>query len=90
MKKYVTRCVEATNKQLIPMVSNARQIDFDTFARAVDMAEVRSLFPQYSWNGNNSNGLRLKDDHYVSFWESTFMGKPCVYIDHSCIEYIFC
>lgn len=90
MKKYVTRCVEATNKQLIPMVSNARQIDFDMFARAVDMAEVKRLFPQYNWNGNKSNGLRLKDDRYVSYWESRFMGKPCVYIEHSCIEYIFC
>lgn len=89
MKQYVTNCVTTTNKQLTPMISNARQIDFDTFAQAVDMAEVKRLFPQYNWNGDNSNGLRLNDDRYVSYWESAFMGKPCVYIQHSCIEYIF-
>jgi hypothetical protein len=90
MKKYVTKCVEATNKQLIPMVSNARQIDFNTFAQKVDMTELELLFPHYNWNGDKSQGIRLKDDQYVSYWESRFMGIPCVYIEHSCIEYIFC
>ena len=90
MKKYVTTCVEATNKQLIPMVYNAKRIDFDTFSEVVDMEEVEALFPHYNWNGDKSQGLRLKDDRYVSYWESRFMGVPCVYIDHSCIEYIFC
>jgi hypothetical protein len=90
MKQYVKNCVTATNIQLIPMVSNARQIDFDTFAQAVDMDEVRRLFQHYNWTDKQSNGLRLKDDRYVSYWESTFMEKPCVYIEHSCIEYIFC
>ena len=90
MKKYVTRCVDATNKQLIPMVSNAWQIDFETFAQKVDMAELEVLFPHYNWNGDKSKGLQLKDDRYVSYWESRFMGIPCVYIEHSCIEYIFC
>jgi hypothetical protein len=90
MKKYVKNCMTATNIQLIPMVSNARRIDFNTFAQAVDMQEVKRMFPQYNWTDNKSHGLRLEDDHYVSFCESSFMGKPCVYMEHSCIEYIFC
>jgi hypothetical protein len=25
----------------------------------------------------------------VSYYKGTYKGKPCYYIDHSCIEYVF-
>ena len=39
--------------------------------------------------GSERGGLRLKDDWHVGYFKSTYDGKPCYYIDHSRIEYIF-
>ncbi len=89
MKTYTGSCVTSTNLALLPMLKKAIQIDFKAFAQAVDMEQVRRLFPQYNWTNNRSNGLRLKDDALVSYWRSTFLNRPCVFMEHSCIEYIF-
>jgi len=34
--------------------------------------------------------LKLRDDWAVHFHKSTYEGRPCYYMDHSRIEYIFC
>ena len=33
--------------------------------------------------------LRLKDDYAVRYYKSHWMGKPCYFMDHSAIQYIF-
>jgi len=93
---YETNCVSSKAKYLIPMVDQARQITWETFRKHVRLEEVKRIFPDYSYRGENINengeltiGFHIKDDWAVSFWKSKFRHRTCYYIDHSGIEYIF-
>jgi hypothetical protein len=39
--------------------------------------------------GRGKRGLRMKNDFAVSFYKSTYQGKPCLYFVWSHIEHIF-
>lgn len=90
MKKfsYCTNCTSAKARHLEPMVDNAKEITFKTFMKHVDLDEMRGIFQMYDWG--RSGGLKMKDDFMVSYYKSKYRGKPCYYVEHSCIEYIFC
>jgi hypothetical protein len=90
MKKYTTNCVNSSATALEAMLERAEEISFEEFAREIDTTELRRLFPHYDWAGSTPGGLRLRDDYMVSCWRSRFKGRPCVFVCHSCIEYIFC
>jgi len=91
MKKYITNCVNCRSvNELHTMIDKAVKISFDSFIKDIDADELRSLFPYYNWKKGDSNGLKLMDDWAVSYWKSKFRKKPCVFINHSSIEYIFC
>lgn len=92
MKKYTykTNCVNSTARLINDMVDNARQITWKTFCKYVAVESVKEVFPDYSYRQEYSGcGFHIKDDYAVSFYKSTYRGKPCVYIYHSAIEYIF-
>ena len=72
------------------MIDTAREITYETLLRHVSTDELASVFPDYEWGRGKRDGLKLKDDYAVSFYSSTYRGKPCVYVCHSAIEYIFC
>ena len=82
--QYVTCCVDSTAEKIDDMVYNAREITCQTFLRNADI-DVEAF--GYVKSGR---GLRLKSDWAVSFFKSKFCGKPCYYMAHSCIEYIYC
>lgn len=99
---FLTSCVglngvEHAAADLWDMIDPAREIAWTTFRRHVPVKEVRDTFPFYSYRQEHFNpdtgemtvGLHIKDDRNVSFWKSKFRGKPCYYIDHSSIEYIW-
>ena len=91
MKKYITNCVNCRSvNELHTMIEKAVKISFDSFIKDIDADELQSLFPDYNWKKGESNGLKLMDDWAVSYWKSKFRKKPCVFINHSSIEYIFC
>ena len=91
MKKYITNCVNCRSvNELHTMIEKAVKISFDNFIKDIDADELQSLFPYYNWEEGDSNGLKLMDDWAVSYWKSKFRKKPCVFINHSSIEYIFC
>ena len=94
---WVTCCVHSTAGAIRPMVDAARQIQWETFRRHVPVELVREVFPFYSYRGEQRNPatgeqtcpFHLKDDWAVSFHSSRFNRRPCWYIRHSAIEYIF-
>lgn len=90
MKKYTTNCVNSSAAVLDPMLEKAEEISFGQFTQEIDTTELQQLFPHYDWTANNPDSLRLEDDYTVSWWRSKFKGRPCVFLCHSCIEYIFC
>lgn len=93
---YETSCVHAKGEDIQEMVDLARKITWETFRKYVYWREVKSLFPDYSYRGENFDeqgiltiGFHIKDDFAVSFWKSRYRGKPCYFISHSGIEYIW-
>lgn len=86
--KYLTNCTCGDGQGITDMVDGARQITYETFCKYVSQEELKELFPQYSY-GNERGGLFLKNDWAVRFYKSVYRGKKCVFIDHSCIEYVF-
>jgi len=79
------------------MTEQAREITWATFRQHVHWEEVRRVFPYYSYRGEMYNPetgeltgpFHIKDDWAVGFWKSTYDARPCYYITHSGIEYIF-
>jgi hypothetical protein len=81
--QYTTCCVHSTAKLINDMTDKARQITYRTFKKyAEGLAEMADNMGYGPW-------LKLKDDWAVRFYKSTYNGRPCVYMAHSAIEYIW-
>lgn len=97
--QFLIDCTRSTGPKIRAMTDAARPITWTTFRRYVTVHELRRhpLFAGYSYrgellapDGQPTIPRHLKDDIGVSFYRSTYEGKPCVYIEHSRIEHIFC
>lgn len=88
--RFATTCVQASPRHIQTMVEGARPISCKAFLRNVGRAEAEDAFPDYCWcRKAGCPNLHLRQDWAVRFYRSTFEGKPCVYVDHSAIEYVF-
>jgi len=84
---YTTCCVESTGEAIRAMVEKAREISYRTFRKHCegldDWAQAMGYFR------HPSQGLTLKNDWHVTYYKSVFQGKPCYFLVHSAIEYIW-
>lgn len=78
---YETSCVNSDGESISDMVDVSRQIKWETLIKHVSIEEIESVLP-------NKNPT-LKKDWAVRFHKSSYKGKPCYYICHSGIEYVF-
>lgn len=85
MKRYLTNCVEAIGSDIEEMVDNATEINYATLLEHVTQEELDEVFPMYEQTPN----LSLESDYSVSFYMGKYLGKECVYVQHSRVEYIF-
>ena len=78
MKEYLfeTDCVSANGDDIIDMVDEAREITVATFLKHADVDPTE-------W------GVDLRKDYHVRFYKSRYKGKPCYFLDHSSIEYVY-
>ncbi len=81
---YATNCVNAGEVDILEMVEKARAISYTTFSR--NCSGLREFARDM---GYDRMGLTLKGDWHISYYKSTYQGKPCYYLVHSCIEYIW-
>ena len=88
MKEYMTNCVESSADIIDKMCEQAIEIDYNDFITQVEVKHLVKLFPQYDWT--DGDDLKLIDDWHVSYWQSQYLNRECVYVEHSCVEYIFC
>ncbi len=90
MKKYHynTCCVDSTAELINAMADIAKEVSYKTFSRNCEGLQEWEKSAGYTV-GHERGGLRMKDDYAVSFYKSSFDGKPCFYICHSAIEYIW-
>jgi hypothetical protein len=85
MKTYQfrTSCVNANGVAIQKMVDAAREITYKTFAKhCAGLAE-------FSDNIGYNKTLNLQNDWAVRFYKSKFQGKPCYFLTHSSIEYVW-
>ena len=86
--RWKTDCTKTNDvKALEEMIDKARQITYRTFIKHVDRKDLVRLFPQYDWISGRD--LTLKRDYHVGYFKSKFKNIPCVFMNHSSIEYIF-
>lgn len=87
---YTTCCVDCYGnvEALQAMIDDARPVTYRTFMEHVSRADLESVFPSYEWRSPQM-GLTLKRDWHVAYFKSSFEGRPCYYLVHSAIEYIF-
>jgi hypothetical protein len=72
------------------MIDRAQQISYRTFVKHVDLEKVKAVLDfELGVQYGRDVGLALKDDWAVSYHKSTFKEKPCYYMTHSAIEFIF-
>ena len=86
--KYQTCCINSTAELIGDMVDRAREVTLRTLRKhcaGLVEWERNNLYD----TGKDRGGLRLANDWAVSFFKSHYAGKPCYFIKHSCIEYIW-
>lgn len=86
---YVGNCISShTAPYLADMMDQATPVSYQTIMRAVGRAQLAECFPDFDWS-SRPRALTMARDPYVSYYRSTFNGKPCYYVRESGIEYIF-
>jgi hypothetical protein len=81
----VTDCIGSDYESISSMKHEAVQVDYETLAEAIgEPFLVRQSDLGYD------DDLRMENDWHVSYWRSTYRGRPCLYFAWSGIEQIFC
>ena len=102
---FVTSCVNCDNVPALgEMIDSAVDVTYQEFMRNVPLSAIfdSGIGYIYYWTPAQAilagvpyeevarNGsLTLKKDWHVSYHRSTYQGKPCFFMDHSAIEYVF-
>ena len=82
-------CTNLPHRDVIATVAGARAISRRTFLRYVDREALHSLELMLGYELHPSRGMTMAADGYVTYARSQFRGRPCVYVEHSSITYIF-
>ena len=86
--RYAACCVDSTAELIGDMTERARAVTLATLRKyCAGLAdwERANLYAV----GNERGGLRLANDWAVAFFKSVYNGKPCYFVKHSQIEYIW-
>jgi hypothetical protein len=86
--RFEVACVQANGDDITEMVDSAREITYRTFFQYASRADVEGLFPFYDRTARHG-GLSIKKDWHVRYFKSRYRGRPCYYLVHSAIEYVF-
>lgn len=86
--RYRTCCVDSTAEKIHAMTDEARDSSLQTLRKHCAGLEEWERSMGYT-TGHQRGGLRLKDDWHVGYFKSRYCGRPCYYIVHSAIEYIW-
>lgn len=87
---YKFCCVDCERKDvpaLNKMIEDGKDVSYETFRRRVPA--VLKLAKEMGYALHQSGGLTIKNDWHVHYAKSRWRGKPCYYLVHSAIEYVF-
>lgn len=96
---YRANCTQLGDKveELHEMVDAGRKISWEAFVKVCNLDDVKKLFGDYSYRGENFHPItgkwlldfHIKDDWAVGFYSGRFGEQRVYWIDHSGIEFIF-
>lgn len=83
--RFETSCVNSTAEKISAMTAPwmAKKVKAKTFFNYVDRKEVEKML------GYEGTDLRIRNDWHVGFYRSRYDGKPCYFLVHSAIEYVW-
>lgn len=88
--RYRFCCVGCSNvPALIRCIGSSKEISRRTFRRHVDHESLEELEVSLGYESHPSRGLTMAGDCHVTYYKSTYKGRPCVYLRYSSIEYLF-
>lgn len=87
---FETNCVSANGDDINAMKATGTAISYRTFRKAITPEAYVEIVKAlgYSLTAHRGN-LTLQKDWHVAYYRGTYLGKPCVYLVWSAIEYIF-
>ena len=87
--KYRTNCVNSTAEAITDMIYHRlhREITYRTMLK--HCPDLLDFAERLGYERKSSQGLTLKNDWHVNYYKSVYKGRPCYYMDHSRIEYIW-
>lgn len=80
--QFLINCVSSSAEAIDEMIEQARVVTYTTVDKHCNLEELESIY-------EGCGSLTLSSDRQVSFYKSKYAGKPCYYVVHSAIEYIF-
>lgn len=87
---FFTNCVEADGDSINDMREKSTELNHDTFRKYLATGEYAKLLDMLGYPPRNrKDTFCLTGDWHVSYYRSVYQGKPCVYLVHSAIEYVF-
>jgi hypothetical protein len=102
--RYEINCVGADGANISDMIDQATDITYQEFVRKVPLSAIfdSGIGYNYYWTPaqaivagvdyyevKQNHPLTLEKDWHVSYHRSTYQGKPCYFMVHSAIEYVF-
>lgn len=88
--RLVVRCVDVAPNEvhlLQGLYDSSREIKFLTFARNTVWKPLASRMGYVTKRG--AKGMRLSQDRSVRFYRARWGDKPCYYMVHSAVDFIF-
>ena len=89
--EYIGCCVDLKGHDITEMCDCATEVSYQTVRKRLGKALMKfaASMGYETSPGGSKRGMFLSNDCYVRYYKSRYKGKPCYYIDHSCIEYVF-
>ena len=69
------------------MAESAKSISYRTFRKYADGLD--EIAKNMGYELRPTQGLTLKNDWHVAYFKGVYDKNPCVFMVHSCIEYIW-
>ena len=84
---YLTCCIHSTYELITALIESEVEISYKTFRKYAEGLDEWAKDMNYE--SRSDRGLTLKNDWCVGYFKGVFDGKPCVFLRHSAIEYIW-
>lgn len=89
---FETTCISADGDDIIEMRRSAKEVGYRTMLKHVGAEEFLAVQHQIGYDvpgRGERTGLTMKRDWAVTYYRSTYQGRPCFYFVWSHIEHIF-